>query len=309
MNSKKDITPPTAEDFSKKKIKKKIFFDAIQHPATLFSAATALLSGIYMGLVSFDEKSFALALGSGLLSLASFIYQYVIRGDEKAAQHVKDLLERRRDFKEQQGEDVERRCRQAGFRKGKKAAKELREAYSRLETYLREKLEKKKSLTAQRFLVLAEESYYQGIQFLNKALSLFKVVGNMDERKLRQELRDWEKELAQAKKDTHKGKEYRQLLVKALTEKIRSHRKRLKFFDGRTETVAQILAQCEVLEATLDSAYLEVVDLVEDDVVSERKSAARNLERAVAAARKVEERLRGMDDEMYDDDQYLETNK
>jgi len=214
-------------------------------------------------------------------------------------------LERRKRFKEQQGEDIAKRCRQANFREGEKAAKELKEAYTRLETYLKEKLEKKQSLTAQRFLLLAEESYYQGIHFLNKALSLFKVIGYMDERKMRKEKREWEQELEQAKQDTHKGKEYRELLIKTLTEKIRSHRKRLKLYAERGETVQQVLAQCEILEATLDSTYLEVVDLVADESYLERKNVAQNLERAVAAARKVEDRLRGMGRETDDDDQYL----
>jgi hypothetical protein len=262
-----------------------------------------------MGLVSFDETSFAVALGSGLLSLASFIYQYYMRGEKKAAEHVKDLLERRRTFKEQQGEDIEKKCRRAGFREGQKAAGELKEAYSRLEKYLREKLEKKQTMTAQRFLVLAEESYYQGIQFLKKALSLFQAVGYMDERKLKKEMRDWEAELESAQQDTYKGKEYKELLIKALTGKIRSHRKRLKLFGGRKETLAQIMAQCEILEATLDSTYLEVVDLVENDIVLERKNAASNLERAVATARKVEDRLRGLGNENYDDDQYIQTEE
>lgn len=306
VNSTKKIAPPTADDFSAKQIKKKILSDAIQHPATLFSAAAALLSGLYMGLVSFDETSFAVALGSGLLSLASFIYHYFIRGEKAAEEHVKDLLERRRSFKEQQGEDIEKRCRQANFREGEKAAKELKEAYTRLETYLKEKLEKKQTLTAQRFLLLAEESYYQGIHFLNKALSLFQAIGYMDERKMRNEMHEWEQELEQVKQDTQKGKEYRDLLSKALTEKIRSHRKRLKLYADRGETVQQVLAQCEILEATLDSTYLEVVDLVADESYLERKNVAENLEKAVAAARKVEDRLRGMNREGDDDDQYIE---
>lgn len=305
VHSKEKVTQPTAEDFSKRQIKKKVLSDAIQHPATLFSAAVAVLSGLYMGLVSFDETSFAVALASGLFSLASFIYHYFIRGEKAAEQHVKDLLERRRSFKEQQGEDIEVRCRRANFREGEKAAKELKEAYTRLETFLKEKLEKKQTLTAQRFLILAEESYYQGIQFLNKALSLFQAIGHMDERKLKKEMCDWENELEKVKHDKQKGKEYRELLIKALMEKIRSHRKRLELFTGRKETLDQVLAQCEVLEATLDSTYLEVVDLVEDEAYTRQENVAGNLERAVAAARKVEDRLRGIGTENADEDQYM----
>ena len=119
-----------------------------------------------MAVVSFDQTAFALALGGGLFSLASWVYHYFVRGEKIAENHVKKLLAKRRKYKEQQGKDIERRCWKTGFSEGAEAAKELKEAYVRLDTFLKEKLEKRQTLTAQRFLTLAEESYQQGIQFI-----------------------------------------------------------------------------------------------------------------------------------------------
>jgi hypothetical protein len=304
LNKQDNLRQPTADDFSNRQIKKKVLLDALQHPTTLYSAAAAVLSGLYMGLVSFDETSFAVTLAAGLFSLISFVYHYFIRGEKAAREHVQELLERRRSFKEQQGEDIEKRCRSAGFQEGEKAAKELKEAYTRLDVFLKEQLEKKQTLTAQRFLILAEESYYQGIQFLNKALALFQAIGHIDENKLKQEMRAWQEELERAKQDEQKGKEYKELLTRTLTEKINSQTRRLQLYTERKETLEQVLSQSETLEATLDSTYLEAVDLAADGAYLQSNNAAANLERAVAAARKVENRLRGMDagqpDEIYD---------
>ncbi len=296
---------PQAEDFSKEAIKKSVFSEAIQHPSTLFPAAVAMLSGLYMVLVNLTETSFALCLGSGLVSLISFIYHYFVRGDTIAEKHVKSLLDQRRRYKEQQGDTIEERCRQAKFPQGAQAARELKQAYTRLELFLKEKFREKKDMTAQRFLILAEESYYQAVQFLDKALSLFLALAQMDEGKLEKELQVWEKELKDLEKDNRKDDGHKALVGQALQEKIRSHRKRLELFEERKKTLNQVLAQCEILEATLDSAYLEVLDLIEGEVELKNKDVAGSLERAVAAARRVEDRLRGLGqdrlDSLYED--------
>jgi hypothetical protein len=63
------------------------------------------------------------------------------------------------------------------------------------------------------------------------------------------------------------------------------------------------------LETALETAHLEIVDLVGQAVSSGplASSAASHLERAVEAARRVEQRLRGFGDEdTRADEQYLE---
>ncbi len=305
QTGEKGTDTPTPEDFSKRSIKRAVFSEAIQHPTTLFSAAIALLSGLYMGLVSFDETSFAIGLGSGLFSLLSWVYHYFVRGETVAENYVRDLREKRKKYKEEQVQNIEEKCREAGFIEGEKAAKELKQAYTRLNRFLREKFKKKKTMSAQRFMILAEESYDQGMQFLNKALSLFRALDQIDEKKLNKELKVWEKEVNNLEKDGKKEEEHKSLIIKALREKIRSHRRRLELFVERSKTLKQVMAQCEILEATLDSTYLEVVDLIDGESYMKQDNVAGKLERAVSAARKVEDRLRGLGKEKsYDDSIY-----
>jgi hypothetical protein len=306
----KIVDTPKPEDFSKKAVNRAVFSEAIQHPTTLFPAAVSILSSLYMGLVSFDETSLMIALGSGLLSLASYIFHYFVRGETIAANYVKELKERRKDYKKQQVEDIEARCNAAEFTEGAQAAKELLEAYTRLYQFLKEKFKKEKSMTAQRFMILAEETYDQGVQFLNKALVLFQALDQIDEKKLIKELRAWQEEVNRLQKYSQKDKDQKDLVIKVLQEKITSHRKRLELFSERVETLKQLLDQCEILESTLDSTYLEVVDLIDSEAMNvKHANAAANLERAVAAARKAEDRLRNLDRQEIDDSIYTKSTE
>lgn len=301
--SKDKERPPSPDEFSSGVIQKSVFSEAIQHPTTLFPAAVSILSGLYMGLFTMNETTFALCLGSGLASIISWVYHYFIRGEELAEKHVKELLARRKRFKEQEGHSIETRCRDAGFTRGAEAAADLDEAYKRLDSFLKEKFKKKQNTTASRFLVLAEESFYQGVQFLDKALSLHKALVQIDANKLKQELDSWTRHLAAIEKKGSQKDQHDEVLVTTLKEKIASHNKRLELFSVRQKTLEQVLSQCEILEATLDTTYLEVVDLIQDDANLNRTGAASDLERAVTAARRVEDRLRGLGKEN-DDSQY-----
>ncbi len=67
-----------------------------------------------------------------------------------------------------------------------------------------------------------------------------------------------------------------------------------------------MLAQSEELESALESTYLETADLGNAEALFARGSSAEELERAVNAARRVEERLRQMGAPREDEDIYLE---
>ncbi|NIM13306.1 MAG: hypothetical protein GTO45_14435 [Candidatus Aminicenantes bacterium] len=294
---------PGAEDFSKKAIEKAVFLEAIQHPTTLYPAALSLLSAAYMVLVSLDPTSLAVAVGSGFLSLVSWIYHYFIRGEAIAESHVQKLKAKRDLHKERQAGNIEEECKTAGFLEGEKEARELKQAYNQLYTFLKEKLEKHRVMTAGRFLILAEETYFQGLQLLKKALTMFNALKQIDNEKLEEEKKTFKKEL---KAQENKDDESRQPIIEALQTKIRSHEKRLKLYEERNKGLEQLMAQCEVLEATLDTTYLEVVDLIDNEAFMKRSSVAHNLERAVAAARRVEERLRKRESKTFDaDDAYI----
>jgi hypothetical protein len=302
---KEKLSAPTREDYSNASVVGKVMSEATQHPTTLIPAAIAILAGAYMGLVSFDATSFAVAVGSGIASVLSWVYHFFVRGEDIGKNYVKELNKRRMHQKEKQGEDIEVQFILEGFKEGELAAKELKQAFSRLAQFLKDKIDKNQAGGSQRFLALAEDSYNQGMTFLNKALSLYKALNAMNAPKLKRELKAWEKEIAKLNQESGDN-EHTKLVIQALDQRIQSHKRRLELFDERTETLKQIMAQCEILEATLDSTYLEVVDLMEGDHHIQQDNAAGNLERAISAARRVEDRLRGIeqgpdfDDSIYD---------
>lgn len=298
---------PSPEDFSNRAVMRRVISEATQSPTTLFPAAVAILSGAYMGLVGPSESAFYIAVGGGLLSLLSWVFHYFIRGEKVAAQYINELKDKRQIYKENQTIGIEDECRKVGFIDGQTAAKELNTAYIRLESFLKEKARKDQNASAQRFLILAESSYDQGIVFLSKALSLFKILKQMDQRKLADELKSWQREIEVISYRRQKEGDSADLMIRAIQEKIRSHNRRLELYAEREETLKQALAQCEILEATLDSAYLEVVDLLDTEFRIKQDDVAGNLERAVAAARKVEDHLRGNDKkEEFDDSIYVQ---
>jgi hypothetical protein len=306
VNQIKEKKVPTAEDFSAGAVKRAVFKEAIQHPTTLYPAALSLLGAAYMLLVNLSPKSLGVAVISGLASVVSMIYHYFIRGESIAENYIKDLKERRDFHKEQEAGNIEEECRAAGFPEGEKEARELKTAYNQLYSFLRGKLEQqRKVMTAQRFLIMADETYLQGLQLLRKALLTFNVLKQIDVRKLEEEKRTFEKELSLEEK---KGDPSRAPIIEAFRAKLQSHEKRLKLYVERKGNLEQLMAQCEILEAALDTTYLEVVDIISDDASMERSSAAENLERAVAAARRVEEQLRKTGTHTLESDEIYNTN-
>lgn len=297
-------------DLSEEALHKKMKSEAIQHPTTLLPAAASILSAMYMGLINFNETAFAIAVGSGLATLASYIFHYLIRGDKLKDEYLKRLGEKRRVIKEKKVVNIEVDCRKARFDEGRVAAKELKEAYMRFKQFLDEKSGTSRHRSAQRFMQLAEDNYDQGVSFLQKALSIHKVVTEMDERKLRKELRSWEDEVKLREQEIRQEGDRSHLVVKALQERIKSHKRRLKLFAERNESIQHLLAQVEVLEATLDSAYLELIDVFEGDHLVKQENVASNLERAFTAARIVEDRMRLQENpNTFDDTIYAQAAK
>ena len=85
----------------------------------------------------------------------------------------------------------------------------------------------------------------------------------------------------------------------SLARNIEAHTTRLDRYRQREEELRTLLAQLNELETALATAYLEIVDLVGQDTSAGlfESGAAAHLERAVEAARRVEQRLRGFGDE------------
>lgn len=298
---------PGAEDFTQESVYRAVRKDVLQHPLTILPAAVSVLGMLSASLFGPDPTTVAVVFGSAVLATGSWIYNYFIRGEALAQRHVDKLRARRERHYHREVESLETEWNQTGLPEGVQQARELREAYQKLEAFLRGRLEEARrtgkeagGFNVQRLLVLAEDTYREGAAILRSALTTYQALQQIDHDKLRSELAGWNEELSAVRQATESGPR-----VESLETRIASHERRLQLFRQRVESVDRLFAESEALEAALESTYLEAVDLESPDNLLGRGQAASSLERAVAAARKVEDRLRAMEQPNPDDDIYL----
>jgi hypothetical protein len=236
-------------------------------------------------------------LGLGFVSAAAWVINYVGRGDTLAAQYVQKLRALRAEYERREVAELALACQHAGFLAGAKEAQELTDAYHKLHHFLVEQQAGRGSASSERFRALAEDTYRHGVALLHKALNLFQALQGVDVDTLGQERQAWLRQQEQAGPS------------ESLARNIEAHTKRLDRYRRREEELHALLAQVNELETALETAYLEVVDLVGHNASAGlfEGGAAAHLEIAVEAARRVEQRLRGFGGEdRRADEEYLE---
>lgn len=287
---------PTAEDFTPRAVQRAVLHDTLQHPATIVPVALAAVAALWSVAIDLSPASLVAMLGCGFVGAVAWVINYVGRGDTLAEQHILKLRALRAEYERREVEDLALACRGAGFLAGAKAAQELTDAYHKLQQFLVQQQAGQGSISGERFRVLAEETYRHGIALLHRALHLFQALQGVEVDALEQERQAWLRQQQQEGPS------------ESLARNIEAHTKRLDRYRQREEEVHTLIAQLNELETALETAYLEVIDLVGQDAGAGlfESSAATQLERAVAAARRVEQRLRGFGDEdTQADEEYL----
>lgn len=303
---------PGAEAFTREAIYRAVLKDTVQHPMTLLPAVASVLGGLSMGLFGADPATLAVTFGGALAATGVWVYNYFIRGEALAKKRVEKLRALREQRRHQQVADLEAEWQAAGLAEGVQQARELKEAYQKLEAFLSGRLAEAggvggggtSGFGVQRLMVLAEDTYREGVAILRAALSTYQALQQVDHEKLRRELAAWQQELAsvrQASEETAR--------IESLETRIASHERRLQLFKERVESVDRLFAESEALESAIETTYLEAVDLKGSEDLFARGNAVSALERAVGAARRVEDRLREMENPGKDDDIYLAANE
>ncbi|CAM2010487.1 hypothetical protein [Acanthopleuribacter pedis] len=276
------------------KIERAVFLDAVQHPTTLTPAAVAALSVIWMGAFGVSPNPVKSALAGGLLCIGSWVFHYFVRGEKLAEKYAQKQI-----AKQQEAERVSRAAYEQafvdiGFSQGLQAGRELERAYRQLLDFLQAQAARG---TVARFHTLADDCYQEGRRLLDQAVALKRALRAVDANALTREQALWRKQAGGMRPDD--------AAARTLQTRIDSHQRRLDLYARRQTALQELLTECDVLEAALESAYLEAIDLVRADVALQpSQSAAANLEQAVRAARRVEDRLRGLEqgpDEREDD--------
>jgi hypothetical protein len=278
---------PTAEDFTPRAVQRAVLHDTLQHPATIVPAALATVAALWSVAIDLSPASLLAMLGFGFVSAGAWVINYIGRGDKLVEQHIQKLRALRAAYEHREVDELALVCRQAGFLAGAKEAQELTAAYHKLHHFLVEEQAGQENASGARFRVLAEDTYRQGVAILRRALTLFQALQRVEVDTLEQERKAWIRQREQEGSS------------ESLERNIEAHTKRLDRYRRREEELRALIAQLNELETALETAYLEVVDLVgqETSVGPFESGAAAHLERAVEAARRVEQRLRGFGDE------------
>jgi hypothetical protein len=288
---------PTAEDFTPRAVQRAILQDTLQHPATILPAALATVAALWSVAIDLSPASLIATLGFGFISTAAWVINYIGRGDKLVEQHIHELRTLRDEYERREADDLALACRQAGFTPGAKEAQELNVAYHKLHQFLVEQRTGQRNASAERFRVLAEETYRHGVTILRRALNLFQALQRVDVDTLEQERKEW---IIQRQQEG---------TAESLERNIEAHTKRLDRYRQGEEELRALIAQLNELETALETAHLEVVDLVGQGASGGAfaSDAASHLERAVEAARRVEQRLRGFGGEnTRADEEYLD---
>lgn len=268
------------------KVERKVFLETIQHPATIFPAAMAAVSVLYMALISFSPQSFSAMFLFGAVSAGSWVFNYFIRGEKLGAQYVQRLREAREQNMTTRASRLAEECSYSNFEEGEKQINELEEAYAKLRAYLLEKVRVNNSINAERFLALAQDTHDQGVAILQAAFEAHQAIHEIDMRTLLRERDSLQKERKRAS-------DSESILIDA---KIESHSKIIELYNEQERRINQLLAECERLESALKSAYLQVT-VSESGVletIATQGRVASSLEQAVNAARLVEQKIRAL---------------
>jgi len=290
VNSEKQNSSPRL-DLSSGAIEKHILNETIQNPLTTFSAAAAVLAGLYMLAFGFNQASLLLAAVAGFLSIGTFIFNYFIRGEKLAQEYVRAQLEKQRANRENEIVAIFNEFKKMSAAEGEQAATELSQAYQKFKNFLQAHTATGVSMQTMRLQILAEETYFKGVDVLQNALAVTRALCEIDVKKLERELQDWKKQQVENRESS------------VLERRIELNQSRVASYRQRESALAELFAECEACEAALEEAYMQFAGAETAPVLPKPNvdDAITRLETAVTAARRVEARLRNIDsgDQVY----------
>src|SRR5262249_48226835 len=95
-SQKQSVQTPKPEDFTGAAVERAVLKESLQHPATIYPLAASALALSWTVIVAPSPVSLGLMLGLAFTSASSFVYNYVVKGPERAQNYVNRLRELRR---------------------------------------------------------------------------------------------------------------------------------------------------------------------------------------------------------------------
>ena len=268
--------------------------DAFQHPGTILPLAVAVVSGVYVVILSpflgAGAAAIALATLSGVAGAGNFAFRFLHVSD-KAETRIKRVLDERAEMLlkaeeaelEQRREELMRGFAALKHWEGRKALEELvhqfQGSWDVLKTY-----EGPDILSIARLKVTVKETYKQGLAVLSHALNLLRANAKDSVRDLERDITTLEREVQQTRGEVADIKK------KAL-ERTRVRLERLKNHEVQ---IASLLDQSDQLEVALEQARLELARATADNFTTNAEEIIGRLSGIVGTALEVQRMMRRM---------------
>lgn len=273
---------PGVDELKGASVGKAVLAECLSHPATIFPWVGAFLASVWTVAIAPSLASIAAIFGLTAFGAMAFIYNYVVGGEKRAVAYMQKLQKAYKAHVHVELETIVTDSQNMGFAEGLKEAGELATDFGNLMAYLEDRP------AVERFRILAEATFNEGVRILQQAVAVYRAIVSIDVEVLKSEVESWRLERAGLAAESGRAK--------ALDRQIDSHDQRIALYDLRQDTLDELIARVNEIETALQTTYLELVELGNQDPTSllrDDGGASSRLKTAVESARRVEARLRG----------------
>jgi len=282
---------PGAEDFAPRAVERAVRTEALQHPLTIVPGAGALGLAFWSAVMGLHPATLVAMLGLAFVSGVSCAYQYLMRGEDHATAHVERLRNLRRQHEAQEVIDLAGDCRRASFIQGAEKVSALTNAFEAFEGRVAAR-------GGHAVAHLGRDAFREGLAAVERALAAYEA-----RRQLGHERPDRDGAL-----DELRGNG---ALDPALRDRQRAiDAKRAQRRRELDDLVAELLVRATEIEAAIEAAAIDLVTDAGPDAIPIEGGGASRLDMALEAARRVQERARGLGRAPEpEDEEYLETGR
>ena len=172
--------PPSVADFSQESVRKAVRSRTLQHPLTLYPLVLSALGGLTLFLFDPMVIAFLAAMGGLTLGVGTFVVNYFFRGDNLAHKYLELLQNALREHTKLMIVHLEEDLQELGCERGFRQFGSFSKKFENFKGILDDKLDSGE-ITYRRYLGIAEQVYFSGLDNLSQAAVILRSMRTIDE--------------------------------------------------------------------------------------------------------------------------------
>ncbi len=249
-------------------MQKAILAETIQHPMTIYPAGISLISLLYMVLINSNPVSFAICFGTGLFSLGSWVFNFFIRGEDFEIKYIRNLRKALDKHTQRALKDLKKELLDNACSEGAQQIDKLREKFEILDELLRGKLDEGE-LTYCRYIGIAQQVYFSGIDNLQDISESLKSIRAIDPDHIKNQLEKLQKiktpdeSVLQGIKDLEIRQKLREDQLNKVKQLLRQNEMAMTQLDKTTIAIAEMDTVKGQADVDMETAMAELSNITE----------------------------------------------